>query len=70
MSETPVEESGDEESDVLAGDGGGSSSLGSIATGGLQRGAGGGVEWRRDELPRLPDGAERGKLQPRALLLP
>ena len=73
MSETPVEESGDEERDVLAGDGGGSSSLGSIATGaadGLQRGAGGGVEWRKDELPRLPDGAERGKLQPRALLLP
>jgi hypothetical protein len=41
MSETPVEESGDEERDVLAGDGGGSSSLGSIATGaadGLQPG--------------------------------
>jgi len=54
MSETPVEESGDEESDVVAGDAGGSSSFGGIENGageGRHRGAGGGGRVRRSALP-------------------
>jgi len=65
----PLEESGDEESEVVAGEGGGSSSLGGIEYGagdGLHRGAGGGAtSCRRRSV--LPDGSEREK--PQLLLL-